>query len=62
MNMERFQGTLIRFAEHLRNRREETAAQAVETIAKYVNRHTNSPEDGCFDCCDHDTSGLLEED
>ena len=59
MNMERFQGTLIRFAEHLRNRGEETAAQAVETIAKYVNRHTN---DGCFDCCDHDASGLLEED
>lgn len=38
MNMERFQGTLIRFAEHLRNRGEETAAQAVETILKSVNR------------------------
>ena len=62
MNMERFQGTLMRFAEHLRNRGEETAAKAVETIAKYVNRHTNSPEGGCFDCCDHDASGLLEED
>lgn len=38
MNMERFQGALIRFAEHLRNRGEETAAQAVETILKSLNR------------------------
>ena len=44
MNMERFQGTLIRFAAHLRNRGEETAAQAVETILKYVRRAEQLPE------------------
>lgn len=38
MNMERFRGTLKRFAEHLRNMGEETAAQAVETILKSLNR------------------------
>lgn len=38
MNMERFKGTLKRFAEHLRSRGEETAAQAVETILKSLNR------------------------
>ena len=61
MNMERFQGTLKRFAEHLRNMWEETAAQAVETIEKYVNRHTKSPDEGCLDFCENDFSGLLKE-
>lgn len=37
MNMERFRGTLKRFAEHLRSRGEETAAQAVEVILKSLN-------------------------
>lgn len=36
MDMERFLGTLERFAEHLRNAGEIKAAEAVETIMKSV--------------------------
>lgn len=38
MDMIRFIGTLERFIEHLRNRGEEQAAEAVETVLKAVNK------------------------
>lgn len=38
MDMEKFEGTLNRFAEHLRNAGEIKAAEAVETILKSVSR------------------------
>lgn len=37
INMERFNGTMKNFAGHLREREEEKAAEAVETIKKAVN-------------------------
>lgn len=40
LDMERFQGTLKIFAEHLRSQGEETAAQAVETVLKFVRKNT----------------------
>lgn len=38
INMERFDGTMRTFADHLRNSGEEKAAEAVETVLKAVNR------------------------
>lgn len=38
MNMERFEGTLTRFAGHLRSRGEDTAAAAVEAILNALRR------------------------
>lgn len=38
INMERFQGSLKRFADHLREQGEIKAAEAVESILKAVNR------------------------
>lgn len=38
MNIEKFKGTLKRFAEHLRNVGEVKAAEAVETVLKYLTR------------------------
>lgn len=42
MDMEKFKKTLKRFADHLREAGEVKAAEAVESIYKYVSRHKRS--------------------
>ena len=41
LDLEHFQGTLKRFADHLREAGEVKAAEAVESIYKYVSRYTS---------------------
>lgn len=61
MNIKRFTGVLKRFADHLRELGEEKAAEAVETILKYVSRCETGGMREHDDRYGHDTSGLLEE-